>query len=114
MPKGIMVVQSAPVDPAHEDEYNDWYDNTHVPEICAVPGFVSARRYKVHTPEGSAAGEAAGAAAAPAYLAIYEIDADDLEVPLAELRARRAAGRSRGTGALRLDPPPVVTIYELL
>ena len=102
MPKGIMVVQSDPVDPAHEDDYNDWYDNTHVPEICAVPGFVSARRYKVH------------GAGSPAYLAIYEIDADDLEVPLAELRARRAAGRSRGTGALRLDPPPVVTIYELL
>jgi hypothetical protein len=112
VPKGIMVVQSDPVDPDHEDEYNDWYDNTHVPEICAVPGFVSARRYKVHSPAGAEG--APGGAAAPAYLAIYEIDADDLEVPLAELRARRAAGRSRGTGALRLDPPPVVTIYELL
>jgi hypothetical protein len=102
VPKGIMVVQSEPVDPAHEDEYNDWYDNTHVPEICAVPGFVSARRYKVH-----------GAAASPAYLAIYEIDADDLTAPAMELHARSAAGQTHGTKALRLDPPPVVTIYEL-
>jgi hypothetical protein len=31
MAKGIMVVQSEPVDPAHEDEFNDWYDNTHIP-----------------------------------------------------------------------------------
>ena len=107
MPKGIMVVQSDPVDPAHEDEYNDWYDNTHVPEICAVPGFVSARRYKVHRAATSEAGSAS-------YLAIYEIDADDLTAPAAELRARSAAGRTHGTHALRVDPPPVVTIYELL
>ena len=98
MPKGIMVVQSEPADPAREDEYNDWYDNTHVPEIRAVPGFVSARRYKVH------------GAGSPAYLAIYEIDADDLTAPPAELRARSSAAPA----ALRVDPPPVVTIYELL
>jgi hypothetical protein len=102
VPKGIMVVQSDPADPAREDEYNDWYDNTHVPEICAVPGFVSARRYKVH------------GAGSPTYLAIYEIDADDLNAPAAELRARSAAGLTHGTGALRVDPPPLVTIYELL
>ena len=98
MPKGIMVVQSDPADPAREDEYNDWYDNTHVPAICAVPGFVSARRYKVH------------GAGSPAYLAIYEIDSDDLTAPVAELRARSSAA----SAALRVDPPPVVTIYELL
>lgn len=70
MAKGIMVVQSEPVDPAHEDEFNDWYDNTHIPEITAVPGFVSARRYQAH-------------------------------------------GQTHGTDALRLDPPPVVTFYQL-
>ena len=86
-----------------EDEYNDWYDNTHVPEITAVPGFLSARRYKVH-----------GEIGAPAYLAIYEIDADELTAPAAELRARRAAGLTHDSSALRLDPPPVVTFYELL
>ena len=107
MPKGIMVVQSAPASPDREDEFNDWYDNTHVPEICAVPGFVSARRYKVH-------GAAAGDTGAPAYLAIYEIDADDLAAPAAELRARSASGVMHVSDALRLDPPPVVTLYEQL
>lgn len=106
MPRGIMVVQSAPVDPAREQEYNDWYDNTHVPEITAVPGFVAARRYKLHGPAGSDD--------APAYLAIYEIEADELTAPAAELHARRARGLTRESGALRLDPPPVVTFYELL
>jgi hypothetical protein len=105
VPKGIMVVQSAPVDAAREKEYNDWYDNTHVPEITAVPGFVSARRYKVHGAAGSDV---------PAYLAIYEIEADELTAPAAELRARRAAGLTHESGALRLDPPSVVTFYELL
>jgi hypothetical protein len=102
VPKGIMVVQSAPVDPAREDEYNDWYDNTHVPEIRQVPGFTAARRYK------------ALGAGAPAYLAVYEIEADDLAGPPAEWRARSVAGQTTGTDTLRTDPPPVVTVYELL
>jgi len=42
-----MVVQSSPVSPDREDEFNDWYDNIHVPETCSVPAFVYARRYKV-------------------------------------------------------------------
>jgi hypothetical protein len=59
-------------------------------------------------------GPPTGAAASPAYLAIYEIDADDLTAPAAELHARSAAGRTHGTTALRTDPPPLVTIYEQL
>jgi len=102
-----MVVQSSPVSPDREDEFNDWYDNIHVPEICSVPGFVSARRYKVPGTEAEGGG-------VPAYLAIYEIEADDLDAPVAEWRARSAARLTTGTRALRLDPPPVVTIYELL
>ncbi len=27
-----------------EDEYHDWYDNTHMPEVSRVPGFVAMRR----------------------------------------------------------------------
>lgn len=65
MPKGIMVVQSAPSDPAREEEYNQWYSGSHIPEVLAVPGIVSARRYK---PTG-AGGD---------YLAVYDLDAEDL------------------------------------
>ena len=100
MAKGIMVVQAAPVSPDREDEFNDWYDNVHVPEICSVPGFVSARRYRAADGSG--------------YLAVYEIEADDLSGPPALWRARSAAGQATGTTALRRDPPPVVTVYELL
>jgi hypothetical protein len=48
VPKGILVVQSRPSDPSREGEFNEWYADTHIPEVCAIPGIVSARRYKVH------------------------------------------------------------------
>jgi hypothetical protein len=107
VPKGIMVVQSAPSDPAREDEFNEWYSHTHLPEILAVPGFVSARRYKVHDP-------ADGGPPAHPYLAVYEIEADDLTGPVKELHARSTAGETTSSDALRTDPPPVVTFYELI
>ena len=102
MPRGIMVVQSRPSDPAREDEYNQWYSHTHLPEIRAVPEFVAARRYKVHN------------GADHSYLAIYEIDAEDLTDPVKELQARSASGQMHLSDALQLDPPPTVTLCELL
>lgn len=41
----IFLVQLS-VDPAHEDDWNDWYDAVHVPEVMAAsPAIVSATRY---------------------------------------------------------------------
>jgi hypothetical protein len=105
VPKGIMVVQSSPSGPDREDEYNDWYDNTHIPQIRAIPGFTAARRYKL---------TGLGTQDAPAYLAIYHIEADDLAIPVAELRARSRSGQHTASDALSLDPPPVVAVYEFL
>jgi hypothetical protein len=101
MPRGIMVVQSRPVSPEREAEFNDWYVTTHIPEILAIPGFVSARRYKVPGPDA-------------VYLAVYEIEADELTAPVKELGARSASGRSTPSDAIQLDPRPVVTVYEEL
>lgn len=33
------------VDPAHEDDFNKWYDREHVEERIAIPGFTSGIRY---------------------------------------------------------------------
>jgi len=49
------------IDPEHEEDFNRWYDEEHVPERKAIPGFLTARRYK--SVEGG-----------PKYLAIYEMD----------------------------------------
>jgi hypothetical protein len=106
VPKGMMLVQSRPADPAREDAFNDWYTNTHIPEVCAVPGIVAARRYKVHQPGLD------GAEAGPVYIAVYEIDTDDLDAPMRELRARSSDGRVVMSELLQMDPLPVVTLCE--
>jgi hypothetical protein len=51
--------------PEHEDEFNRWYDEEHIPEKEATPGFRSARRFRSHDRPGR-------------YLAVYEIDNADV------------------------------------
>jgi hypothetical protein len=34
------------IDPAHEEEFNRWYNEEHFPERADCPGFLSARRFK--------------------------------------------------------------------
>ena len=103
MARGAYVVRARPVSQERDGDLNDWYDGTHIPELLAVPGFVSARRYRLVGDDG-----------APEYLAIYDIEADDLAAPVRELRRRSAAGETTRTDALQLDPPPVVGLYEEL
>jgi hypothetical protein len=43
----VMMSISGPSDPSREQEYNDWYDNVHVPEVLETPGSVSARRLRL-------------------------------------------------------------------
>jgi len=69
-------VFSNPVD-GREDEYNQWYDEIHVREVLQVPGFVSAQRFRV--------GAELIGSSPHRYLAIYEFQADDPAVALAEL-----------------------------
>lgn len=59
-PKGILLVmmESALND---DDEFNAWYDNEHIPERAAVPGFLSSIRYVCR-------------AGFPRYLAIYDLE----------------------------------------
>jgi hypothetical protein len=49
------------VDPAHEKEFNEWYDEEHLPERTRCPGFLSGRRFRAV--EGS-----------PRYLALYDLE----------------------------------------
>ncbi len=37
------------IDPAHEDDFNRWYDREHMAERAAIPGFIWARRYRAHS-----------------------------------------------------------------
>ena len=58
--KGLLLVMMD-IDPKHEEEFNRWYNEEHIPERLAIPGFMHARRYRAL--EGS-----------PKYLALYELE----------------------------------------
>lgn len=103
MPKGLMLVQSVPSDPAREDEYNAWYAGKHVADVLEIPGVVSARRYRLVGRRDQA----------PTYLAVYELDADDVRAPLRELGGRISSGAIEMSDVIQQDPAPVVTLYEL-
>lgn len=101
MRRGVFLVQSGPADPAQDEAFNEWYSGTHLTEVLAIPGFVGARRFKLA--DGGAAHE---------YLAVYEIEADDLDAPLSELNRRMAAGEMTMPRGVRFVGVPVTTLYE--
>lgn len=68
--------------PGREVELEEWYDKQHLQDVLRVPGVVSGRRYRVVniiSPSDT-----------PAWLtyAVYELEADDPETVLAEIRRR--------------------------
>lgn len=69
--------------PGREAEYNDWYDNVHLGDVLETDGFVAAQRFKLAPTQ---IGDPAEPAPSP-YLAIYEIEADDLGAALEKLNA---------------------------
>jgi hypothetical protein len=62
--KGLLLVMMD-IDPEHEEEFNRWYNEEHIPERLSIPGFMSARRYRAL--EGS-----------PKYLALYELETPEV------------------------------------
>jgi predicted Fe-Mo cluster-binding NifX family protein len=73
-------------DPDREDEYNDWYNNIHIPDVLASPGYVRARRY-VHREFRDGRGK---------YMALYEIETDDIDKTMKIRAERRAQEHGRG------------------
>lgn len=88
-----------------EDAYNDWYTHRHLVDVVAIPGIVSARRYELS--------EAQLRSRVPyAYCALYEIETDDLEVVLAELRSRAGTEAMPITTAIARER--VAIIYKAI
>ena len=48
----IMVVMMQ-VDPEDEEVFNQWYDEEHILERLEIPGYISARRFKLEEGEGT-------------------------------------------------------------
>jgi len=63
MPQTILVT-SVDISDGAEEEFNRWYNDTHLPEVLACPGFISATRYECTQGQ-------------PRYLAIYDLESDE-------------------------------------
>lgn len=68
MPNCKLVTMTRPL-PGREAEYNDWYQNTHIPELVNTLKMKGAQRFKL-------VAKMMGASEAE-YLAIYDIECDD-------------------------------------
>src|ERR1700749_1626086 len=80
MAKYSFVVLTNPT-PGKEAEYNDWYNNIHIPDVLNVKGMVGAQRFRL-------ADQQMGGKPQHSYLALYEIDTDDLQETLDDLKSR--------------------------
>ena len=97
------VVRSAAV-AGREDEYNKWYSEQHLQDVIAVPGFLSAQRFRIV--DGAAEG-----APEQDYMAIYTMRTDDPDRLLTTLRELVETGKMYMSEAL--DQQNLVTIlYE--
>jgi hypothetical protein len=62
---GGLLVNAMNVAPDHDAEFNEWYDHEHIPALAAVPGVLSARRFR--DPKGT-----------HRYLALYHLQSPEV------------------------------------
>lgn len=93
MPKHLFVVFTNPVE-GREDEFNEWYSKTHLRDLVAIPGCVSATRFELsHTQRMEPPHPWK-------YMAIYELEIDDIQGFLDELGRRRGGPNLEMTDTL--------------
>ena len=85
----IQVVFSNPAE-GKDDEFNEWYDNVHIPELLAVPGMLSAQRYALH--DAKIYRMEGGKPPEHRYCLIYEMEGD-VDTIMAEIQQRVAEGK---------------------
>ncbi|HEY4333393.1 MAG TPA: hypothetical protein VGM78_12510 [Ilumatobacteraceae bacterium] len=84
--------------PGREDEYNEWYDNDHLPDVVGIPGYVAGQRYELapyqrpHLP-----------APRHRYMALYEIEGN-LDELFAAREEEMKSGRVNETRSDSVNP----------
>ncbi len=100
MARGIIYLETMPVSADKEAEYHKWYNDTHLAEICSVDGIVSARRFAPTDGEGP-------------FVAIYELECDDLDAVVTRLGELGSSGKMSSLQFLSMDsPPPIPKVYR--
>lgn len=78
--------------PGRDDEFNEWYDTVHLADVLELPGVKAAQRFRLSEIQHREGQMPWG------YMAVYEIETDDLGQTLSALR------RASGTDAMPLSP----------
>ena len=92
-------------DPVREKEFNDWYSDMHVPDMLEVPGMIRATRWvSAESKEGQHR----------KYLALYEMETDDIEKFNLSVRERgmRTMKEGRFSDLPTFDPPDIPRVYK--
>lgn len=84
--QGLLLVMTD-IDPANEADFNRWYEEEHVGERMAIPGFLNARRFTAV--EGG-----------PKYLALYDLESPEV---LQSAPYRNAVGAGKSAWTKRLE-----------
>ncbi len=87
MSQGLLLVM-ADIDHTTEHEFNQWYEQEHLAERMAIPGFLRARRFTVI--EGS-----------PKYLALYDLESPEV---LNSAAYRHVVGAGKSAWTKRMEP----------
>jgi hypothetical protein len=105
MPKAILLLFTN-AEPGRDEEFNDWYDAVHLPEMLALPGMIRGSRFRLS--------DASPTSSDPSgkYLALYDLETDDLEGMLAELEARAPGMAWSSSLILQGEGAPQGLLYE--
>jgi hypothetical protein len=101
MARYLQLVETSPVAGA-ETEFNRWYDGVHVPQVLTMPGFLTGQRFRLIGDDP---------AFGPRYLAVYEIESDDIA---GTLRTIRDTAPTRTKSPAIDVAQSVVRMYEVL
>jgi len=101
MGRYVYVVMTNAV-PGRDEEYNRWYDEIHLKDVCSAPGFVGARRFRLL--DGTSPHR---------YLALYEMETDDPQGDLAGLTALAGTDRMRMSEALDLQSASAILFEQI-
>jgi hypothetical protein len=79
---GGLLLNAMNVAPEVETEFNEWYDKEHIPALAAVPGVLSARRFR-------------GTSGNRKYVALYHLDGPEVQESAEWKKARESAWTDR-------------------
>ncbi len=81
-------IVTADVDPKEEDDWNRWYNESHFPNVLAVPGYVLGGRFRAIDHPALA-----GVSTGPRYMALYEVESEEVIPSLGDESQMRTEAR---------------------